>query len=286
MPLSEDNGSGKPFDVFELATAILLGLAAVGASLASLQAGQWGGRQLDAFSESNTLATKAATQYNEDTVMMNADYAAIAVAKQHILEARDASDRKARERHLEIASYFYTTQLSHAAYKALELPGDLYVEDEDEAATPGKPAAAGPAAAPAAGAAPAAAPKPTPAADAADDEEEDAPAKGGPPTLEREIPDEDLFESLPVELDEDYEDEMLSAGTRMFEEADKKFGEGRIANENGDMFDLVGVLFTVALFFGGLGLVFKTPVRWGFFALGALVFLASAVRMAMLPWAA
>ncbi|HEV7672138.1 MAG TPA: hypothetical protein VGS22_26775 [Thermoanaerobaculia bacterium] len=58
----------KSFDTFELATAVLLGLAALGAALASLQSGPWGGRQLDAFSAANTLAPTA-KQYKKDRTM-------------------------------------------------------------------------------------------------------------------------------------------------------------------------------------------------------------------------
>ncbi len=50
----------------------------------------------------------------------------------------------------------------------------------------------------------------------------------------------------------------------MFADADAKFEEGKKANDNGDKFDLAVVFFTVALFFAGLGLVFKTSIRWGF----------------------
>jgi hypothetical protein len=271
----ERNEPVRAFDPFELLTAILLGLAAIGASVASLQGGQWGGKQLEAFAEANTLTTKAAKQYNEDTVLMNADYAGVAVAKQHILEARDARDPQAKDRHFTLASYFYTTQLSDNAYKALELPQQYYVEDEEEGAPQ-----------PAAGAAPAAPPTTTaPAPVAADDDEEDSASEPAPDTLAKDIPDEALVASLPMELDEAYADEMLEEGEAMFKQADAKFQEGRQANENGDQFDLAGVFFTVALFFAGLGLVFKTSMRWGFLAAGAVVFLGSVVFVARLPWA-
>lgn len=61
--------------------------------------------------------------------------------------------------------------------------------------------------------------------------------------------------------------------------SDKKFAEGRTANENGDQFDLTGVLVTVSLFFAGLGLVFKSDVRWAFFGLGT----SSAPRFSPFP---
>jgi hypothetical protein len=273
---------GRPFDVFELLTAILLGLAAIGASVASLQGGQWGGKQLEAFAEANTLTTKAAKQYNEDTVLMNADYAAVALAKQHILEARDARDPQTKDRHFTLASYFLMNQLTLNAYKALELPMAFYVEDEEEKASGTKPAA--PAASPApAAASPAPAAATPPAADADEEEDaEDAPAAG---TLAKDIPDDVLLASLTSELDEAYADEMLEEGEAMFKQADAKFQDGRQANENGDQFDLASVFFTVALFFAGLGLVFKTSMRWGFLGLGAIIFLGSVVFMARLPWA-
>lgn len=256
-------------DRFELFTTILLGMAAVAAAVAGQQAGQWGGRQLDAFSEANTLTTKASTQYNEDTVLMNADWAAVAIAKQHILEARDAVDPVDAERHLDLASYFYTSQLTGLAYEALGLPGGYW--EEDEAAAPADGGAA-------------------PAADAAgdetqeegDEEEYEVPVEEA---LMRDIPDEDLYASLTVELDEEYVNKMLEEGEQMFEDADKRFAEGRQANENGDKFDLVGVFLTVALFFAGLGLIFKTNMRWTLFYMGCTVFVLSVGYMMTLPWA-
>ena len=58
-----------------------------------------------------------------------------------------------------------------------------------------------------------------------------------------------------------------------------------VMNNNGDQFDLSGVFYTVALFFAGLGLVFKSRARWALFGLGGLVFAGTSVFMAMLPWA-
>lgn len=270
MSTEEDN---QPFDKFELMTALLLGLAGIGAALAGLQGGQWGGKQLEAFAAANSLTTKAATQYTEDTVAINADYAAVASAKAYILMARDASDVKAKERNLDLASYYYSYQMSERGYKAMGLPLEYYVEDEEETAA-GAPAAPGAPASPA----------PAPAANEAEEEEEDE-AAAPTEALMRDIPDDELFDTLHSELDEDYIDESLAQGTQMFADADKKFEEGRQANENGDKFDLAVVFFTVALFFAGLGLVFKTRVRWGFFVAGALIFLGSSVFIMSLPWA-
>jgi hypothetical protein len=268
----------KPFDKFELATAILLGLTAIGAALAGQQSGQWGGKQLEAFSAANTLTTKAATQYTEDTVLINADYAAVAAAKSYILMARDASGQD-RERNFDLASYQYTNQMSEPGYKAMGLPMDYYVEDEEEEGDAAKPAAVANAAN-AAQAAPQAAVEEEDAA--ADDEDPEATAQTA---LERELPDEVLLASLGQELDDDYIDGALAAGTQMFADADKKFEEGKQANDNGDKFDLAVVLYTVALFFAGLGLVFKTKIRWSFFVAGAVFFAVTSVYMVTLSWA-
>ncbi len=277
----------KPFDKFELATAILLGLTAIGAALAGQQSGQWGGKQLEAFSAANTLTTKAATQYTEDTVLINADYAAVAAAKSYILMARDASGQD-RERNFDLASYQYTNQMSEPGYKAMGLPMDYYVEDEEEEGDEAKPATV----ANAANAANAANTANTESAvpDAAAEEEDAAvededPEATAQTALERELPDEVLLASLGNELDDDYIDGALAAGTQMFADADKKFEEGKQANDNGDKFDLAVVLYTVALFFAGLGLVFKTKIRWSFFVAGAVFFAGTTVYMMTLTWA-
>jgi len=274
--------SDQPFDKFELATAILLGLTAIGAAIAGQQGGQWGGRQLEAFSVANTLTTKAATQYTEDTVLINADYAAVAAAKGYILQARDAGGQD-RERNLDLASYQYMYQMSELGYKAMGLPMEYYVEDEEEGEGEAAPQAGeAQAAANTDGGAGAQA---TEAVDEEEGDDEDDPEAIAATAMERDIPDEILLASLQTELDDDYIDKALAQGTQMFADADKKFEEGRAANENGDQFDLAVVFLTVALFFAGLGLVFKTKVRWGFFGAGMILFVGTTIFMMTLPWA-
>lgn len=280
--MSAEPDDKQPFDKFELVTAILLGLTAIGAAIAGQQGGQWGGRQLEAFSAANSLTTKAATQYTEDTVLINADYAAVAAAKGYILQARDASGQD-RERNLDLASYQYMYQMSELGYKAMGLPIEYYVEDEeegegDEAAKTGEVQAAANTGGDAGAQA-------TEAVDEEEEDGEDDPEAIAATAMERDIPDEILLASLQTELDDDYIDKALAQGTKMFEDADKKFEEGRTANENGDQFDLAVVFFTVALFFAGLGLVFKTKIRWGFFGAGLILFVGTTIFMMTLPWA-
>ena len=301
MSDDQQTETSQPFDLFELLTAVLLGLAAIGAALAGLQGGQWGGKQLEAFAESNKMTTKAATDYNEASVAINADYAAVAAAKEHILEARDATDPATKKRHFDLASYYCSSQLNEEAYLAMELPKEYYVEDAPAgqpgaatpapAATPAATASAPPtttnAAAPAAtnAAAPAATPAAAavPAAKAEEDDDDDTPSGG--PVIERDIPDADLLKMLAVELDEEYSNDMLEDANKGFAAAEVRFNEGKVANENGDRFDLIGVFFTVALFFAGVGLVFKTSIRWAFFCIGLLLFVCSSIYMFTLPWA-
>ena len=90
---------------------------------------------------------------------------------------------------------------------------------------------------------------------------------------------------LAVELDDEYSNDMLEDANKGFAAAEVRFNEGKIANENGDRFDLIGVFFTVALFFAGVGLVFKTSIRWAFFCVGLLLFVGSSIYMFTLPWA-
>jgi hypothetical protein len=100
------------------------------------------------------------------------------------------------------------------------------------------------------------------------------------------LPEETLLGVLEAELDDDdtYQNVMFEEGTKLFAEADKRFADGRNANENGDKFDLAGVLYTVALFFGGLSLVFKSSGRWGFFYGGVAVFALTTIYLLAIPW--
>ena len=280
--MSADQEEKKSFDKFELVTAILLGVTAIGAAIAGQQGGQWGGRQLEAFSAANSLTTKAATQYTEDTVLINADYAAVAAAKGYILQARDAGGQD-RERNLDLASYQYMYQMSELGYKSMDLPMEYYVEDEEEGE--GEEAAQASGVQEAANTGADAGDETAEAVDEEEAAEDDDPETVAATAMERDIPDEVLLASLQNELDEDYIDEALAEGTQMFADADKKFEEGRAANENGDKFDLAVVFYTVALFFAGLGLVFKTSIRWGFFGSGLIIFVGTTLFMITLPWA-
>jgi hypothetical protein len=289
----------KPFELFELVTAALLGLAAIGAALAGIQSGQWGGKQLEAFAQANSITTHAAKSYSEAVSDMNSDYAVIGQAKRLILEGIDATSDADKKRSFKLASYYLTQQLDETAYDALKLPK----QKEDAAATP---AAATTTAATTTTTTAATA---TETATAGDDEEKAAepaaasastPAAGTPKTAEVDTEEEVeaemaapleekvLIKVLGSELHDDdtYETAMFAEGNKLFADADKKFEEGRKANNNGDEFELAGLYYTIALFFAGLGLVFKTKMRWGFAGAGTVVFLLSTIYLITRTWAA
>ena len=106
----------------------------------------------------------------------------------------------------------------------------------------------------------------------------------GDPAKRDDIVQEMLQKALDGDLGNDYVDLMLAEGEKKFADADKKFDEGRVANDTGDTFDLIGVIYAVGLFMAGLGLVFKTKLRWLFLAAGVLVFAYATIYMFRTPW--
>lgn len=104
---------------------------------------------------------------------------------------------------------------------------------------------------------------------------------------EAHMPADILAGSLTRELAEDeaFVSAVLRDGVGGFEGATRRFDVGRQANETGDKFGLIGVLFTVALFLAGLALVFKSRVRWAFAGLGSAMLVASCIYLFAVPWA-
>ncbi|MEA2164589.1 MAG: hypothetical protein QOK37_2716 [Thermoanaerobaculia bacterium] len=285
----------KPFELFELVTAVLLGLAAIGAALAGLQSGQWGGRQMEAFAQANSITTHASKSYSEAVSDMNSDYAVIGQAKRLILEGIDATNETDKRRSFKLASYYLTQQLDETAYDALKLPKEK--ERAQAAHTAGTPATT-----PAAATPPATATTTTAATETATEEKQAEPAAAetaAPATSEVDTEEEveaemaapleekALIKVLGSELhdDDSYETAMFAEGNKLFADADKKFEEGRKANNNGDEFELAGLYYTIALFFAGLGLVFKTKMRWGFAGAGIIVLLISTGYLITRTWA-
>ncbi|HUJ59655.1 MAG TPA: hypothetical protein VLX92_14220 [Kofleriaceae bacterium] len=99
-----------------------------------------------------------------------------------------------------------------------------------------------------------------------------------------QLPEDALVKSLDAELDDKYIATMLKAGTEQFADADKVFKEGEDVSSTSTLFGLDGMFFTVSLFLGGMALVLKSHLRWGFMAGGYLSLLFGLVKLLTLPW--
>jgi len=100
-----------------------------------------------------------------------------------------------------------------------------------------------------------------------------------------DLPEDVIFEASKQNFNKDYFQWMYEEKVKHTVKAEELFAEGQHAGTVGDEFALNGVYYTLSLFFAGLGLVFKSRVRWGFFALGAMIFLGALVYMCRLEWA-
>ncbi len=265
--MSDQQTSEKSFDLFELCAAVLLGLGAIGAALAGHQSGLWGGQSVEGYGESAAMTTRASTTYNDELTSYIQDAQVDNRAKELIWEALEIDDAARATRLKQIASWLYSAQLSEAAYKTLKLPP---LDDDADATASGDASNSS------------AAPDATDAtADASADESAAESDEDAPFTYS----DDALSEALNTDLGEEYVDELFGPSQDEFAAAEKRFDEGRKANSIGDQFSLASVILTVALFFGGLSLVFKSRIRWAFFGFGCATFLAGVIYMFTLAWA-
>jgi hypothetical protein len=231
---SDETQEEKGFDKFELFTAILLGIAAIGAAFAGYQSSLWGGKSSEAYGEAATVATKAAADRSYAVTTISHDQSVDIQAKRLIVEGADAEedgDSGYAQRAYEVASYLYAVQFSEAAYKSFGLPAENRSDK----------------------------------------------------TKQLNITPDVLKASLVKDLETDYVNEMQAQSKKGFDESDKKFEEGRKANDTGDSYDLDVVIYTIALFFAGIGLVFKTNIRWKFFYVGVVVFVIATIYLVILP---
>lgn len=228
-----DADLSKPFDPFELAAAILLGLGAVASAVAGYQSGLWGGASVEGYGESAAMTTEANSTYSDELTSYIQDAQVDTRAKEMVWEALEIDDETRAARLMSMASWLYTSQLSEHAYAGLKLPE--VTEDESGEA--------------------------------------------------QDLPNEALEAALNIDLDEDYVDALFTPSSEEFDAAKARFAKAREANEIGDRFALAAVILTIALFFGGLALVFKTRVRWGFLGSGAIVLVVGIGYMTTLTWA-
>jgi hypothetical protein len=235
----------RPFERLELIAAILLGLAAIATAFASYQSSLYDGKSVENYSKSNKTATEAAAERSRAIVEMARDNTVDAEAMRLILEGDDAPTPAAEERNYAVATYLYTRQMSEAGYKALGLPPEARKGDESAGDTP---------------------------------EAEQKQTALQEQMLEKAM-EKDLAD------DENYRKEMLVKSQSLFDEAEKTFKQGQDADETGDKFQLIAVIFAISLFFGGIVQVFRNDrVRWAILGVSGLFLLVAAIYMVTLPW--
>jgi hypothetical protein len=234
--MSASSDDNKPFDPFELTAAILLGIGAIGASLAGHQEGLWGGQSVEGYGEASAMTTKASSTYNDELTIYMQDTQMDVRAKELIWEGLESEDTAVQERLLGMANWMLLSQISEPAFEHLMLPMEKRKKyfDGDDTVT---------------------------------------------------LTNEELELALESELAQDYVDKVFAGSEEEFAAADKRFNEGRDANNKGDLFSLAGVILTVALFFAGISLVFKTRMRWAFLGVGTIVLLGGLGYMSTLTWA-
>lgn len=133
--MSNESDDNKPFDPFELTAAILLGLGAIGASLAGYQEGLWGGKSVEGYGAAAAMTTKASTTYNDELSTFTQDTAIDIRSKELIWEGLEGKDEDAATRQMGMANWMLLTQISDSAYKFLKLPEEkrkAYWEGDEE----------------------------------------------------------------------------------------------------------------------------------------------------------
>ncbi len=100
-----------------------------------------------------------------------------------------------------------------------------------------------------------------------------------------DLPEDVIFAAEKQDFHKDYYGWMYEEKSKHAKKADELFAEGQSFGTVGDQFALNGVYYTMSLFFAGLGLVFKSRVRWGFFSVGVVIFLGAVIYMCRLEWA-
>lgn len=123
----------KPFELFELLAACLMGLGAVGAALAGFQGGLWGGNMTDAYNDAGATTTKAASTYSDELANYLQDALSSMRAKELVWVANESDNEDLRARNHGMASWMLLSQLSEPGYAALQLPAQTRKAYEDGA---------------------------------------------------------------------------------------------------------------------------------------------------------
>lgn len=224
-------------ELFELCSALLLGLGATLGSIAGYQGGLWGGKSIECFSQSAAVTTKAADLGTFADSKIASDSMIKLQTIELVRRAQQLPKGEERTALMNTVSELYLRELSDEAYESFELPLEPRKKyDSDKVVA--------------------------------------------------HLPEEVLLEAYRHDFqDGDYYSWMYEGKVKKTKEAKVLFEEGQKAGSIGDEFALNGVHYTLSLFFAGLGLVFKSRVRWGFFSLGSAVLLGAIIYMSRLQWA-
>lgn len=234
----ESSPKEKPasMELFELFSAILLGLGALLASVAGYQSGLWSGKSAELFVQASQETTKSADMGTFADSKIASDGVVKIQAIQLLSKLERLPEGEERNYLLHLASEIYLRELSDEAYDSLGLPLEPRKKyDADGTIT--------------------------------------------------ELSEKELLAAEKQDFSKDYYSWMYQEKVKKTAEAESLFKQAQEAGNQGDAFSLTVVYYTMALFFAGLGLVFKSRMRWGFMAIGALVMLGGLYHMFKLPWA-
>jgi hypothetical protein len=278
-------------DRFELTMAIMLGLGAVGGAWAGFQSDLWGGKQAEEYSLASKEMARAASVMSEASAQMGAAAANVTAAmstvsqilsvhshninidlqaKQHLVEGAIAFARARAEqgvaedakiqppveaaKHFYVAKYLYAVHLDAEYYSAMGFPAE-YRGHYKFAAMP--------------------------------DEVLIAKGNGEIPAavVDKLLAGARASIGVAATAYQQVVDKQTQAGKSQLE-ADAHFQVGGKAGTVGDNLGVTGVLYTVALFLAGIGLVFKTRVRWGFAVIGLVALVGATLHLFLQEWSA
>ena len=316
MPDTAPTTEGKAkeedrIDVFELCMAIMLGLGAVGGAWAGFQGDLWGGKQAENYGLASKEMARAASTMSMSASKMGEASTSVTEATSGISQILSVHSHNVNldvQAKQHVIEGVVAREMANAGKQPAEAPP-----------TPA-PTERTPAPAPTAGAATAPAVE-VPIETSkhfyvAKDlygvqmDEEYYKAMGFPPeyrgtenydkmpddVLEKlggeEIPDAVIEKKLEepkaaMETASKTYEEVMAAqaeASKKQAEADTAFQEGGRANTIGDNLGFTGVLHTVALFLAGIGLVFKSKVKWGFGAMGLIALVVATIHLFMQEW--
>lgn len=101
------------------------------------------------------------------------------------------------------------------------------------------------------------------------------------------LQEELLEKAMEKELsgNEDYRKEMLAKSQGLFDESENTFKQGQEADETGDKFQLIAVLYAISLFFGGIVQVFRNNrVRLAVLVASGVFLATATIYLLTLPW--